>query len=137
MAWIGTGPGGSGHTATLTKRISVDPEAFDGDTVRLRFWYKYVSEEYLEFVGSIYNDVFSADVRTPSGVIPVVMESVNATNWTPISGIDFPSGDSTTGQSGWIRASVDIPLASLGGESTIELVVYDVGDSVHDSVALS
>jgi subtilisin family serine protease len=134
MASVSTGPGEAVTTSTLTKEFRVLP---DDEAFELRFWYNYVTEEYPEYVGSTYNDDLTITLITPGGTtIPLAFESVNTTGWTPISGIDFPGGDATVGQSGWKQANVTVPIADLQGATTFRLVISDQGDAVYDSVVL-
>jgi hypothetical protein len=84
-----------------------------------------------------YNDTFTAYVRLPSGTtIPVADASVNTTVFTPVTGIDFPGGDTTVGQSGWRVGKVDLSASQIGGSNTFQFIVADQGDAVHNSVAL-
>jgi subtilisin family serine protease len=134
MASISTGPSGEVTTSTLTKEFRVLPGDED---LKLQFWYNYVTEEYPEWVGSGFNDDLTITLITPGGItIPLAFESVNTTGWTPISGIDFPDGDATVGQSGWKNASATVPIADLQGATTFRLVISDQGDAFWDSVVL-
>jgi len=134
MGWIGTGVGTS---ASLSRTLGFDAGTITDDKLTVTFKYNYVSEEYPEFVGSQYNDYFNAFVVTPAGnTIKFVDETVNTTAWTSISGINFPGGDATVGQSGWKTASVEVPASELVGNGSFQLYITDVGDSIYDSVAL-
>ena len=134
MADVSTGPGAANVSSTLTKTFRV----LSGDEdLELSFRYNYVTEEYPEFVGTQFNDDLEISLRLPSGnVIPIASESVNTTGWTPISGINFPGGDSTVGQSNWKTADLTVPISQLGGATTFQLVIRDVGDAIFDSIAL-
>jgi hypothetical protein len=137
MALLSTGPDGSSVRASMSKVIRVNPDLIDGDDVTISFRYNYLSEEYPEYVGSIYNDVFTSVVETVEGEpLQVATEQVNTTAWTPISGLDFPGGDSTVGQSGWKFASIDVPKAQLDGSGAFRFSIEDVGDAIYDSVVL-
>ena len=59
---------------------------------------------------------------------------MNTTAWTPVTGIDFPGGDTTVGQSGWRYASVVVDAARLVGHDSLQLFVTDIGDTAYDSV---
>ncbi|MDG6100878.1 S8 family serine peptidase [Dactylosporangium aurantiacum] len=132
MALISTGPGGAVTTSSLTRQFRVIPGDED---LKLRFQYDYLTEEYPEYVGTQYNDDLTIKLVTPSGTeIPIAVETVNTTGWTPITGIDFPGGDTTVGQSGWKTASITVPIADLAGVSTFSLVISDRGDAIYDSV---
>jgi hypothetical protein len=129
-----TGPGGAVTTSTLTKQLRVIP---GDDDLELRFQYNYLTQEYPEFVGTQFNDDLIIKLVIPAGhEVPLVVETVNTTGWTPTTGIDFPGGDNTVGQSGWKTASATIPIADLNGVSTFSLVISDRGDAVFDSVVV-
>jgi hypothetical protein len=137
MISLSTGPDGAQTTATLRRTVSVPASALSGGTLRLRLRYNYLSEEYPEFVGSIFNDSFTVKVFLPNGSqMTVVSESVNTTAWTPVTGINFPGGDNTVGQSGWRTGQVNIPASALNGSTSFEILVIDKGDAIFDSVAV-
>ncbi len=137
MALLGTGPDAASTGASLSKVIRVDPDLVSGDDVTISFRYNYLTEEYPEYVGSVYNDVFNSVVETVGGdELEVATEEVNTTEWTPISGLDFPGGDSTVGQSGWKFVSIDVPKADLDGSGAFRFTIEDVGDAIYDSVVL-
>lgn len=137
MGLLGTGPDSASVRASLTKVIRVDPDLIEGDEVTISFRYNYLSEEYPEWVGSAYNDIFTSVVETVGGEeLEVATEQVNTTEWTPISGLDFPGGDDTVGQSGWKFVSIDVPKAELDGSGAFRFTIQDVGDAIYDSVVL-
>jgi hypothetical protein len=128
--------------------LAAPVDALSDGKLTIRLCYDYVTEEYPEWVNSQYNDTLNIRVVLPSGAVrQLAAESVNTTDWTPITGIDFPGGDSTVGHSGWHCPHVDIPGSDLrpptgpgpGGWSSwpqLRLEVADVGDAIYDSVAL-
>jgi hypothetical protein len=130
MALISTGPDASNVSTTLVQTFSILPNT---DKLTIRLDYNYITEEYPEWVGSIYNDLFRATVVTSNGsVIPLAFESVNTTSFKSITGIDFPGGDTTLGQSGWKTVSAVVPIAP--GTTRITLFVTDQGDAIYDTV---
>jgi hypothetical protein len=147
MLHLSTGPSGAQTRATASLDLALPADALSDDDLRVDLCYNYVTEEYPEYVGSIYNDQMRIRVVGPTGVqFGAIDESVNTTNWTRVTGIDFPEGDSTVGQSGWECDSVTVPGASLarpaGGPSgwgawpALRVVVEDLGDAIYDSVVL-
>lgn len=137
MLSLSTGPDSAQTVATLRRRFTVPTAQLASGQMRVRLRYNYVSEEYPEFVGSAFNDRFTIDLVLPDGTRRnLVTESVNTTAWTPVSGINFPGGDSTVGQSGWRTAEITVPAAALAGQASFELEVRDVGDAIYDSVGL-
>jgi subtilisin family serine protease len=137
MLALSTGPDAAQVRASVDKVMQLRNDALRNGVVNLSLRYDYVTEEYPEFVGSKYNDSLLVLAHLPNGETRVLAdESVNATNWTPVSGIDFPGGDSTAGQSGWKTATAAIPASALGGPGDLTIEVFDVGDAIYDSVAL-
>lgn len=137
MLELSTGPAGAEVRASVSKVMQLRNDALRNGAVNLSLSYDYVTEEYPEYVGSQYNDSLIIVAHLPNGETRVLAnESVNATNWTPVSGIDFPGGDTTVGQSGWKTASTTIPASALGGSGDLTIEVFDVGDEIFDSVAL-
>lgn len=137
MMSMSTGPDGAQTQATLRKEFRVPVTAVSGGSIRVSMRYNVLTEEYPEYVGSNFNDVFTVKlVLATGGEITLLTESVNTVRWTPVSGIDFPGGDNTVGQSGWRLVQALIPAQVLAGSTGFELVITDVGDTVYDSVAL-
>jgi subtilisin family serine protease len=137
MLLLSTGPDTSQMKATLRRTIQVPADRLIDNELHLRLFYNYVTEEYPEFVGSKFNDLFTIDIVLPDGTRQrMVNESVNTTAWTPVSGIDLPGGDETVGQSGWRTADLRIPADKLHGATSFDILVTDVGDAIYDSVAL-
>jgi hypothetical protein len=137
MLEISTGPDAAQVRGSVFKAMQLRSDALRGGSVKLSLKYDFVTEEYPEFVGSQFNDAMRIVVRLPNQETRTLAdESVNTTNWTPVSGIDFPGGDSTVGQSGWKTASTTIPASALGGSGDLTIEVFDVGDAIYDSVGL-
>lgn len=101
----------------------------------LKIRYNFVSEEYPEYVGSSFNDVFNATLFTPDGSKEIAFEEVNSAPFSPVSGVPCGSGDCTWGQTGWREATINVS-AWAGKDDTITLSVHDVGDTVYDTVVL-
>jgi len=131
MAMISSGSGAVGGSSSALEQSFTVPS----DATTLTIHYNFISEEYPEFVGSQYNDVFNATLHTPDGSIEIAFNSVNTAVWQSVSGIDFPGGDSTCGQTGWITESIDVSQWA-GTDDTLTLTVHDVGDTIYDTVVL-
>jgi hypothetical protein len=106
------------------------------NATRLKLRYDVISEEPMEFVGSQFDDKFEVAL-TPAGQARQILrfESVNTSTWLPISGINFAGGDSTVFHTGF--KDVDVDISSRRGQTvTLEIKVYDVGDSIYDTAAV-
>ena len=74
-------------------------------------------------------------MHTPDGSREIAFNSVNTAVWQSVSGINFPGGDSTCGQTGWITESIDVSQWA-GTDDTLTLTVHDVGDTIYDTAVL-
>lgn len=131
MAMISSGSGAVGGSSSALEQSFTVPEG----TNTLTIHYNFISEEYPEYVGSVFNDVMRATLHTPDGSREIAFEEVNSANFQPVSGIPCGSGDCTWGQTGWIEASIDVSQWA-GTDDTITLTVHDVGDTIYDTVVL-
>ncbi len=139
MAFISTGVG-SGTTATIgsgTEGSMISQTIYipDGCST-LTFYYNFVSEEPMEYVGSIFNDAFAIQLKQGTTVKHnEILESINTSTWYNVGGIDFYGGDQTVYQTQWKKATLNIS-AYNGQTITFSFIVYDVGDTIYDSVCL-
>ena len=136
MAAISTGPGAVGSIgSSLRQRFHVPAGA---GTLRLD--YNFVSEEFPEFLGTIFDDSFRALITTPDGQITFAQVSVNRSGGFKLIGDCFlPGGDNTCGMTGWREATVDLSRwAGTGSIIDVELLfsAIDAGDSVYDTLVL-
>lgn len=132
FAFVSTGPGGDNVATTLSHTFKIQPGVTQ---LPIRFDYNFVSEEYPEFVGTQYNDSLTIVVVAPNGATTTLAaESVNGSNFSAIGGIDFPGGDATVGQTGWRKATANIPATE--GPGTYRVFITDAGDDIYDSVVL-
>ena len=103
----------------------------------LSFYYDFVSEEPMEYVGSQYDDRFYATIYDVNDVevLSAAYESVNTSQWTPVSGIDFDGGDHTCYETGWKKVNIDVSQC-VGKYISLRFSVTDVGDSIYDTAVL-
>ena len=102
----------------------------------LSFRYNFVSEEPMEYVGSVYNDAFVVQlIQDNQPFYNHMYESINTSVWNEAAGIDFAGGDETVFQTGWKTAEIDIS-AYRNEIITLSFIIYDVGDTAYDSAAL-
>lgn len=131
------------------------PSGEDGDSVvlslqllpppgaqTLLFDFFFLSAEYPEFVGSSYNDIFSAEVSGSawSGEAakdaqgnPVSVNNVFFDVTRPLQLMGTGFGFGVGGGTGWLTAT--IPVASQQ-PVTLKLNIYDVSDGIFDSMVL-
>jgi subtilisin family serine protease len=132
MGYASTGPSGDFVNASLTQNFKIQPGVTN---LPLTFDYTFVTEEYPEWIGTIYNDALSITLITPSGnQQQLASETVNSSSFTSISGIDFPGGDNTIGWTGWKTIHVNVPVTE--GSGTYKIYITDAGDDIYDSVIL-
>lgn len=139
MAIITTGVGSKTSavlsTGTEGSRISQTISIPSGATT-LSFNYDFVSEEPMEFVGSIYNDSVAVQISQGSTTsYTSTLETVNTASWTSISNVDFAGGDHTTFHTGWKTKTINVS-AYAGKSVTLSFTIYDVGDSIYDSACV-
>ena len=136
MADINTGAGSIGGVGSSLKQRFIVPAGVQ----TLRFDFNFVSEEFPEFVGSIFDDSFRAVITTPNGATTFAQVSVNQSgNFELIGDCGFPGGDSTCGQTGWREGSVNISaFAGTGTPINVDLLFSsnDAGDNIYDTHVL-
>ena len=136
MGDINTGAGAIGEVGSSLLQNFIVPAGVE--TLRLDF--NFVSEEFPEFVGSIFDDAFHARITTPNGTSTFAEVRVNNSGgFTLIGDCSFPGGDNTCGQTGWREASVDLSaFAGTGTPITVELLfsAIDAGDDIYDTHVL-
>ena len=135
MGYASTGPSGDQVAATLEKTFTIQPGV---TSIPIKFEYNFVTEEYPEWVGTMYDDALRITLTAPDGTETVLAtESVNGSSFTMYTdspAIDFPGGDNTVGQTGWKPASATIPVTQ--GSGTYKIKITDAGDDIYDSVVL-
>lgn len=136
MADISTGDGSIGGTGSSLKQRFIVPAGVQ----TLRFDFNFVSEEFPEFVGSVFDDSFRAAITTENGTTTFAQVSVNQSgNFTLIGDCGFPGGDSTCGQTGWREGSVNLSaFAGTGTPVSVDLIysANDAGDNIYDTHVL-
>ncbi len=132
----GVGSGTSDYTSATEGSVLAQTFVVPEGVKRITFSYNVVSEEPMEYVGSQYDDKFTALLSAPGQEdLTMAYETVNNSTWYAIEGIDFDGGDSTAYETGWIEAEYDVS-SYVGQTITVKFVVYDVGDSLYDTAAL-
>jgi hypothetical protein len=136
MADINTGTGAVGDVGSSLKQSFIVPVGVQ----TLRFDFNFVSEEFPEFVGTIFDDAFKAIITIPNGEVTFAQVSVNQSGGFELIGdCFFPGGDETCGQTGWREGSVDLSaFAGTNTPITVELLLsaLDAGDNIYDTHVL-
>jgi hypothetical protein len=136
MADINTGLGAVGGVGSSLKQQFVVPAGVG----TFRFDFDFISEEFPEFVGSIFDDSFRAVITTPNGQSTIAQVSVNQSGgFTLIGDCGFPGGDNTCGHTGWRQGSVDLSaFAGTGMPIMVDLIfsANDAGDNIYDTHVL-
>jgi hypothetical protein len=123
--------------ATLTLNLLVPPNQNS-----FSFDFNFLSAEYPEFVGMIYNDTFEANITgsafTGNAAIDSLgnMVNVNSALFTVTSPQDLQNtgfGNGDGGGTGWL--TILIPV-NPNDQIQIQFTIYDMGDGVYDSTVL-
>ncbi len=104
----------------------------------IEFMYDIISEEPMEYVGTMFNDIFTVDLLSTDGTIldNLAYESINTSTWYAVDGIDFPYGDDTTFHTRWKTISSNAIEKYTGQLVVIRFTVHDAGDSIYDTAAI-
>lgn len=134
MAIISTGLGFTTTSGSISQSFRVG----DGDSA-MRLRWNFLSEEFLEWVGSEYQDFFRVTLRPASGGVVVLFEKTidqihaqyDLTRVSPE--IVFDQGD--VYMTGWLDLTFD--LSPYRGQFvTIVFEATDIGDSIYDTAVL-
>lgn len=132
MGFISSGPSDTQIQSILEQRFTIQPGVTN---FAISFSYDFVTEEWPEYTGSIYNDNMRITLVKPDGTTAqLAFESVNGSAFFAVGGIDFPGGDQTVGHTGFKFVSMNIPVTA--GPGFYRIVVRDEGDGVYDSNVL-
>jgi len=104
------------------------------------FYYNVVSEEPMEWVGTIYNDKVTIQLLDENGNVidTLAKESINASEWTEKVNYNFPGGDNTAYAIGWKKVELGTDkLQALAGQTvTLKITAQDKGDTIYNTSAL-
>ena len=133
MGIISTGLGFTETSGEISQLFRVDAST---STMTLRW--NFLSEEFLEFVGTEFQDFFRIVIEGPSGSATVFEKSIDDINaqypLTLVSpAIVFDQGDIYG--TGWLDLTLDLS-AYQGDLVTVRFQASDFGDSIYDTVIL-
>lgn len=132
FGFASSGPDNAVVQTTLQQSFTIQPGVTQ---FKVAFDYNFVTEEYPEWVNRGYNDNMRILLVKPDGTTQqLAFEDVDHSSFTLVSGIDFPGGDSTVGQTGWKPVTATVPVTS--GPGIYRIIVRDEGDGIYDSNVL-
>lgn len=132
MAVISTGLGFTTESGSLHQLLCI------GTATTLSYRWNFMSEEFLEYVGSQYQDAFIVTIEEAGNAASRV-QLQNDTIDSLASGVSAVSNSFDRGDvhaTGWRQASHAIPAALQGKMVLVRFYVTDVGDSVYDTAVL-
>jgi len=152
MAILSTGMGYTQEIGEISQTFCI-PQ----DVTQLRFWWKFFSEEFTEFCGSLYQDAFEASIvgQTPSGLQEITLVSANIDKLCPAdqctanpecgtmyqSLVESDVVFDQTGPNGvwnteWREEVIDVSAFAGQGPVTLRFFTSDKGDSIFDTAVL-
>lgn len=134
MGLISTGLGFTDNSGSISQKFCIPANA-----TTLTLDWNFISEEFREYCGSIFQDFFRIDIITENGAVynlfyKAVDDVCGSTFQVPFS---FDVGD--VWATGWNNVSLDISAiaaANAGKSVTLKLSAGDVGDSIYDTAIL-
>lgn len=142
MGIISTGLGYTPQTGEIFQTFCI-PD----DKIEMSFYWKYYSEEFKEWCGSIYQDTFEGKLEGDDGQITFVEASVD--NLCPPqecsgcggqydgliqSDVSFDQGDCW--MTHWRKAAANVMALAGKGAVTLRFFATDKGDSIYDTAIL-
>ena len=133
MGIVSTGLGFTTDSGTISQSFCMPMEA-----TSISFDWNFFSEEFLEYVGSQFQDSFIVtltDVDDPTVSVELLNVYVDslASIVSPVAN-SFDQGDVYA--TGWQSTSASIPEALRGRHTRLSFRATDVGDSIYDTAVL-
>jgi len=133
MAIISTGLGFTTATGTLSQTICLS-----SDSCEISLDWNFLSEEFLEYVGSEYQDSFTAtiaEVGNPGNSLSLINVDIDSlSNEVYKVENSFDQGDVYA--TGWKNQSTVIPESLRGKKVELKFYTTDIGDSIYDTALL-
>jgi len=102
----------------------------------LGFYYDFISAEFNEYVGSVFDDTAMVTIYGPKGTYTEIITSVNMVRFKNTQFSNYPrmpdQGDSYSGHTGWLYHRIE--NIDVGTPAYIIFTVTDVGDSAYSSI---
>jgi hypothetical protein len=133
--WMGIVSTGLGFTVD-SGRMS-QTFCLSGDAKKISFRWNFISEEFVEYCGDIYQDFFRVSIANldegGSAVLFYTAIDDVCGNVSPV-GFSFDQGDAHA--TGWRSTTVPIPASFAGKKVRLTIEAGDVGDSIYDTAVL-
>lgn len=142
MGIISTGMGYTVQTGELRQTFCIPA----GKT-QLTFYWKFYSEEFVEWCGSEYQDTFQASIQGEQGTLSTVDVRVDdlcpanqcsgcGSKAVPLepSDLSFDQGDVHNTQ--WQQSTANVSAFAANGPVTLKFFTTDAGDSIYDTAIL-
>jgi hypothetical protein len=142
MGIISTGLGYTPQTGEIFQTFCI-PE----DKIEMSFYWKYYSEEFKEWCGSVYQDTFEGKLEGDDGQITFVDASVDSLcppqecvgcggqyDGLIQADVSFDQGDAW--MTHWRKAASNVMALAGAGAVTLRFFATDKGDSIYDTAIL-
>lgn len=116
-----------------TSNIQIGPISLENGATTIAFDYNFVTDEYPNFLGSIFDDSSVLSISGPNGTFTDVLTTVNSIGeegFSPCVGVTGIAD--TAGQTGWRSQSIN--FGNIGSPIFITFTVTDVEDSSFSSI---
>ena len=136
MGILSTGLGYTQQTGELSQSFCI-PEGVQ----KVSFFWKFFSEEFTEWCGSIYQDTFQATLEGGSGQLSLVNVKVDdlcdgGSQYTGLIASDVSFDQGGVYNIPWQMYTKDVTALAGNGPVTLKLFATDQGDSIYDTVIL-
>ncbi len=130
MGIVSTGLGHDVLSGSISQSFCIP-----ADKSTLSFKYNFLSEEFMEYVGSVYQDYFKVMIKTKTDSTTLLYLAIDdlSTQVDSVPTINFDVGD--VWMTGWRTASFNVS-AYAGKAVTLVFKCGDVGDSIYDTAIL-
>jgi len=142
MGVISTGMGYTPQTGEIYQTFCIP-----ADNTQMSFYWKFASEEFKEWCGTMFQDTFEATIEGSEGAITLVDATVDTlcppeeceTCGDMYDGLiqcDFVLDQGGCWMTHWRKSETDVSALAGGGAVTLRYFNTDIGDSIYDSVVL-
>ena len=133
MAIISTGLGFTTDSGELSQMICLP-----SDACTISFDWNFFSEEFMEYVGSKYQDSFTATIseRNDSSNSKILLNEYIDSLSEQVTNVENSFDEGDVYATGWKTVSNDIPESLKGKKVNIKFFATDVGDSDFDTAVL-